>query len=216
MSTEAQYHDETYRLQHDDDLFDSNMIQHIDKSGNEYRIWEDEIYIEQSKPIPSLDASLTEHFRKLAETTEYTDIETILNLGREASENDDNTGLLTPSPSTSLPSPSPTTSFDLSHSDTEPNPNIQIQQPLNPIPIQEPPNTAINSQYHCRSRTTSPFTIITRSRVTSKTMFCTLNEKGKSEIACSVPSKPRFRSSMCNYRITKKPNTNYIHQRVRK
>jgi hypothetical protein len=186
MSTETQYHDETYQLQDDDHLFDSNMIQHIDKSGNEYRIREDEIYIEQSKPLPPLDASLAEHFRKLAETTEYTDIETILNLGREASENYDNTGLLTPSPSTNLPSPSPATSFDSSHLDTEPNPRIQIQQPLNPIPIQESPNTAINSQYHHPSRTTPPFTIITRSRVISKTTFCTLNENGKSEITCKL------------------------------
>jgi hypothetical protein len=186
MSTETQYHDETYQLQDDDDLFDSNMIQHIDKSGNEYRIWEDEIHVEQSKPIPPLDASLGEHFRKLAETTEYMDIEAILSLAREASENYDNTGLLTPSPSASLSSPSPTTSFDLSNPDTEPNPNIQIQQPLNPIPIQESPNTTINSQYRRRSRTTSPFTITTRSHVTSKTTFCILNEKGKSEIACEL------------------------------
>ncbi|KAM3088734.1 hypothetical protein ACMFMG_000364 [Clarireedia jacksonii] len=152
----------------DNDLFDSDMIQHIDKSGNEYRIY----------------ASLEEHFRKLAETTEYMDIEAILSLAREASENYDNTtGLLTPSPSASLPSLSPTTSFGLSNPDIEPNPNVQIRQPRNPIPIQESPNAAINSQYRYRSRTASPFTITTRSHGTSKTTFCALNEKGKSEIA---------------------------------
>ncbi|CAD6446209.1 f5d0ee57-4b51-40cb-a494-032c30da632b [Sclerotinia trifoliorum] len=190
MSTETQYHDETRQLQDDDDPFDPNMIQHIDKSGNEYRIWEDEIHVEQSKPIPPLP--------------EYVDIETILNLGREASENYDNTGLLTPSPSARSPSSSPT-SFDSSNPDTEPNPSMQTQQPLNPIPIQKSP---INSQYHRQSRTISPFTIITRSRITSKTTFCALNEKRKSEIAYPLPHKSSFRSSSRNYRIRKKPNKN--------